>query len=133
METVLWDELFSDEQWDIEARSDIELEISRDRLSKDAVRRCSADPDKWSRVIPHPDVGQAVPRTEASLTLKLSNIEEKSRRSLRGSGARVIGDKIRRIHVHHKRTEKTSEVTIRNSDLAKFGTKAETNWLASLR
>ena len=72
METVLWDELFSDEQWDIEAKSDIELEISRDQLSKDAVRRCNADPDKGSRVVPHPDVGQAVPRTEASLTLKLA-------------------------------------------------------------
>ena len=48
METVRWDELISDEQWDTEARSSVELEISRDRLSKDAVRRINADPDKES-------------------------------------------------------------------------------------
>ena len=72
METVRWDELTSDEQWDAEARSDIELEISSDRLGKDAARACNADPDKESRVIPHSDVGQAVPRTEVSLTLKLA-------------------------------------------------------------
>ena len=43
-----------------------------DRLSKDADRRCKEDPNKESRLIPHPDVGQAVPRTEVSLTLKLA-------------------------------------------------------------
>ena len=100
METVRWDDLISDEQWDTESRSDIELEILRDRLSKDAVRRCIVDPDKESRVIPHPDVGQGVPRTEASLTLILAKKKPKSKRSkksgrsLRGPGARVIGDKI---------------------------------------
>ena len=72
METVRWDELISDEQWDTEARSDIGLEINRDRLSKDAVRRCDANPDKESRLIPLPDVGQAVPRTEASLAMILA-------------------------------------------------------------
>ena len=113
METVRWDELFSDEQRDNEARSDIELEISRDRLSKDAVRRCDADPDKESRVFPHPDVGQAVPRTEASLTLKLAKKNPKVK-DLRKTCTvfmrfwhRVIGNKIRRIHFHIKRTEKT--------------------------
>ena len=72
MYDVRWDELISDEQWDNEARSDIDLEISRDRLSKDAVQRCNASPNKESRVIPQPDIGQAVPRTEDSLTLKLA-------------------------------------------------------------
>ena len=81
METVRLHELISDEQLDAEARSDIELEISRDRLSKDAARRCNADPDKDSRVIPHPDVGQAVPRTEASLALKLAKSKPKRKRS----------------------------------------------------
>ena len=72
METVRWEQLISDEQWDNEARSAIDLEMSRDRLSKDAVIRCNKDPIKESRVIPHPDVGRAVPRTEASLTLILA-------------------------------------------------------------
>ena len=30
METVRWDELISDEQWNNDARSDIDLETSRD-------------------------------------------------------------------------------------------------------
>ena len=34
METIRWDELLSEEQWDTEARSDIELEINRGRLAK---------------------------------------------------------------------------------------------------
>ena len=79
METVRWDELISDEQWDTEARSDIQLEISRDRLSKDAVRQCNAALDKESRVIPHTDVGQAVPRTESSLTFQLAKKNPKAK------------------------------------------------------
>ena len=39
METVRWDELITDEQWDNEARSAIEFEKSRDQLSKDARKR----------------------------------------------------------------------------------------------
>ena len=57
METVHWDELISDEQWDNDARSDIDLEKSTDQRSKDAVRRCNEDPNKESKVIAHPDVG----------------------------------------------------------------------------
>ena len=62
MERVRWDELISNEQRDNDARSEIDLEKSRDRLSKDAVQRCYADPNRESRVIPHPNVGQAVPK-----------------------------------------------------------------------
>ena len=75
------DELISDEQWDKDAGSDTDLEKSRDRLSKDALRRCNEDPNKESRVITHPDVGQAVPRTEASLTSKLAKKKPKNKRS----------------------------------------------------
>ena len=45
METVHWEELISEDHWDTETRSDIELEANRDRLSKDAVQRSNADPD----------------------------------------------------------------------------------------
>ena len=72
METVRWEELISEDHWDTEARSDIELEANRDQLTKDAVQRSNADPDKKSQVIPHPDVRLAVTRTEASLTVKLA-------------------------------------------------------------
>ena len=81
METVRWEELISEDHWDTEARSDIKLEANRDRLSRDAVKRSNADPDKESRVIPHPDVGLAVPRSEASLTVKLAKKKPKSKRS----------------------------------------------------
>ena len=77
METVRWDELISDEQWDNEPRIDIDLEKRRDQLSRDSVRRCKEDPNKESRVIPHPDVGRPGPRTEASLTLKLAKKKRK--------------------------------------------------------
>ena len=46
METVRWEELNSEDNWDTESRSDIELEQSKDRLSKDAVPQRNADPDK---------------------------------------------------------------------------------------
>ena len=81
METVRWEELISEKNWNVEARGDIELELNRDRLSKDAFRRSIADPDRESRVIPNPDVGMAVPRTETSLKVKLAKKKPKSKRS----------------------------------------------------
>ena len=39
LEAVRWEELFSEENWDNEERSDTELEINRDRLNKDAGNR----------------------------------------------------------------------------------------------
>ena len=46
LETVRWEELIFEENWDVEARSDTELENNRDKLSKDAARRKNADPRK---------------------------------------------------------------------------------------
>ena len=81
METVLWEELISEDNWDTEARSDIEMEQNKDKLSIDAIRRSNVEPTKESRVIPHPDVDRPVPRTEASLTVKLAKKKSKSKRS----------------------------------------------------
>ena len=64
-ETVRWEELIADENWYNEVRHDTEIEMNKDRLSKDATKRKNEDPNKESRVIPNPDVGQSVPRTEA--------------------------------------------------------------------
>ena len=55
LETVRWVELFSEENWDVDARSNTELEHNRDKLSKNATRRKNADPEKESRLITHPD------------------------------------------------------------------------------
>ena len=131
METVRWDELISDEQSDSEARSAIDLEMSRDRLSKDAVRRCNKDPIKESRVIPHPDVGRAVPRTEASLTLMLAKKKPKNKRSKKSlDGLYEVlapGSAVIKTDAYTSIMEELGKrvVTKINSDLAKFGTKAE--------
>ena len=81
METVRWEELISEENWDLEPRSDTELEQNRDKRSKNAARRKNAGPEKESRVIPHRDVGLAVPRMETSLSVKLAQIKSKTNRS----------------------------------------------------
>ena len=80
MEAVLWEELISEENWDVDSRSDTELENNRDKLSKDATRRKKADPENESTLITHPDVGLPVPRTETSLSVKLAKIKTKDRK-----------------------------------------------------
>ena len=79
IKTVRWDELISEDNWDTKARSDIEIEQSKDKLSKDAIRRNNPDPTKESRVIAHPDVDRTVPRTEASIAVKLAKKKPKSK------------------------------------------------------
>ena len=131
MQTVRWDELISDEQWDNGARSDIDLQKSRDRLSKDAVRRCNKGLHIESRVITHPDVGQAVPRTGASPTLKLTTKKPKKMRSKKSLDGlyEVLAPESSVIkadaYTSIKKEPGKWEVTIRNCELAKFGTKAE--------
>ena len=82
-------------------------------------------------MIPHPDVGQSVPRTEASLEVKLAKKRPRSKRSKKsldglydvlapGSSAVKTDTFTSVIKEPGKR-----DVTIRNSDLAKFGRKAE--------
>ena len=131
METVRWEELISDENWDNEGRSDTEVELNKDRLSEDATKRKNEDPNKESRVIPHPDVGQSVPRTEASLEVKLAKKRPRTKRTKKSLDG--LYDVLAPGSLVEKTDTFTSvikepgkrDVTIRNSDLAKFGTKAE--------
>ena len=81
LETVRWEVLITEENWDNEERSDIEFDLNKEKLSKDAVKRKNVDPDKEPRVISHPEVGLPVPRTEASLTVKLARIDHEQKRS----------------------------------------------------
>ena len=130
METVRWEELISEDNWDTETRSDIEMEQNKEKLSKDAVRRSNADHTKESRVIPHPDVGWAVPRTEASLTVKLAKKKRKSKRSKKSlDGLYEVlapGSSVIKTDAFTKVIKEPGkrEVTNGNLDLAKFGTKA---------
>ena len=131
LETVQWDELIADENWNNDVRSDTETETNKDRLSKDATKRRNEDPNKESRTIPHPDVGQSVPRTEASLEVKLAKKRPRTKRSKKSldglydvlaPGSSVV--KTDTFTSVIKEPGKR-DVTIRNSDLAKLGTKAE--------
>ena len=131
LETVRWDELITDHNWMNDERSDIEIEVNKNRLGKEAMKRQKENTNKESRLISHPDVGQSMPRTEASLEVKLAKKRPRTKRSKKSldglydvlaPGSSVI-----------KSNEYTSvikepgkrDVTIRNSNLAKFGTKAD--------
>ena len=131
LETVRWDELISEENWDVEARSDTELGHNRDKLNKDAAKRRNEDPKRESRVIPHPEVGLAVPRTEASLAVKLDKKKQRTKSSKKSL------DRLYEVLAPSTSVVKTDtyisvikepgkrDVRIRNSDFAKLGTKAE--------
>ena len=58
LETVRWDELITDDNWNNDERSDIEIEVNKNKLGKEAMKRQKEDPNKKSRLISHPDVGQ---------------------------------------------------------------------------
>ena len=130
METLRWDELILDEKWDDETRSYVEIKKQRHKISKDAKKCYNEDPDKESRTISHPDAGLPVPRTEASLTLKLAKKKPKSKRfrkclnglyEVLAPGSSVVKSKAQTLLL-----EKPGkiEVTVRISNLPKFGTKA---------
>ena len=131
LETVRRDELISEENWDVEARSDTELEHSRDKLSKDAARRSNADPEKDSRIISHPEVGLLVPRTKTSLSVKLAKKKPKTKRSKKSLDglyeALAPGSSVVKTDTYTSVIKEPGkrDVTIRNSDLAKLETKAE--------
>ena len=81
-------------------------------------------------MIPHPDAGLAVPRTEASLSLKLAkkNPKVKDLKKLHGLYEVLApGSSMMKSDAHTSIIKEPGkrEVTMRKSDLAKFGTKAE--------
>ena len=102
------------------------------RAKVDAGRRYNGEHNKSvSRFILHPKLNNPIPRSEKSLDLKLARkVTKRSKRDLRGlwetlaPGSTVV------------RTSDTTtvikepgvpEVSVRNSDIAKFGTRAERN------
>ena len=68
-------------QRDDETRSDVEFGKQQDKISRDVRKRFNKDPDKEPRTMSNPIVGLPLPRTEASLTLKLAKKKPKSKRS----------------------------------------------------
>ena len=96
----------------------------------DAGRRYNGDHNKSvSRFILHPKLNNPIPRTEQSLDLKLARkVTKRSKRDLRGLWETLAPG------ITVARTSDTTtvikepgvaEVCVRNSDFAKFGTRAE--------
>ena len=112
--------------------SDILIDEAMQKAQVDAGLRYNGDHNKSiSRFIVHPKLKNPIPRTEQSLDLKLAReVTKRSKRDLRGlwetlaPGSTVV------------RTSDTTtvikepgvpDVCVRNSDIAKFGTRAERN------
>ena len=55
-ETMSWDELIPDEQWDEENWSDVVFERQLEKMIKDSRKRCNSDPHKEPRTMPHSGV-----------------------------------------------------------------------------
>ena len=129
METVHWEELISEENWDVDARSDTELEHNWDKLSKDATQRKNADPEKESRLITHPDVGLPMPRTETSLSVNIAKKKPRTKSSKKSLDGlyEAHGSSVFKTDAYTSVIKEPGKrkVMIRNSDLAKFATKAE--------
>ena len=118
-----WHELIPDELREEEIRNDFEFEKQRERVIKVARNRCNEDPNKEPRKMAHPVIDLPVPSTEASLNLKLAkkkNLDGLYEVLAPGSSVFKSNDYTSMIIEPVKR-----EVTTRNSELAKFGTKAE--------
>ena len=131
-DTVPVEDYLDENGWVTGDRSDILIEEAMQKAQVDAGHRYNGDQNKSiSRFIVHPKLNNPIPRTEQSLDLKLARkVTKRSKRDLRGiretlaTGSRVV------------RTSDTTtvikepgvpEVCVRNSDIAKFGTRAERN------
>ena len=131
-DTVPVEDYLDDNGWVTGDRSDILIEEAMQRAQVDAGRRYNGEHNKSvSRFILHPKLNKPIPRSEKSLDLKLARkVTKRSKRDLRGlwetlaPGSTVV-----------RTSDKTTvmkepgvpEVSVRNSDIAKFGTRAERN------
>ena len=131
-DTVPVEDYLDENGWVTGDRSDILIDEAMQRAQVDAGRRYNGDHNKSvSRFILHPKLNNPIPRTEQSLDLKLARkVTKRSKRDLRGlwetlaPGSTVV------------RTSNTTtvikepgvpELSVRNSGIAKFGTRAERN------
>ena len=113
-------------------RSDILIEEAMQRTQVDAGRRYNGEHNKSvSRFILHPKLNNPIPRSEKSLDLKLARkVTKRSKRDLRGlwetlaPGSTVVRTSDTTIVI---KEPGVPEVSVRNSDIAKFGTRAERN------
>ena len=118
--------------WVTGDRSDILIEEAMQKAQMDAGRRYNGDTNKSvSRFIMHLKLNNTIPRSEKALEIKLARkVSKRSKRDLRGlwetlaPGSKVVLTSNTTTVI---KEPGNPEVSVRNSDIAKFGTSAEPN------
>ena len=130
-ETVSAEDLLDETGWISANRSDIEIEQKMCQASLDAGQRYRESDNKESRFITHPQITDPIPRTEQSLKVKLARKlphKKRAKRQLAGlyevlkTGSFVTKSSLTTTIINEPCR---APVKVRDSDLAKFGTKAE--------
>ena len=117
--------------WISANRSDIEIENKMCQASLDAGQRYRESDIKESRFITHPQITDPIPRTEQSFNVKLARkLPQKKRAKRQLAGLYEVLKPGSFVTKSSPTTTITNEpgrtpVKVRDSDLAKFGTKAE--------
>ena len=119
-----------DNGWVSGDRSDILIEEAIKKAQVDAGRRFNGEHNKSvSRFIIHPKLNNPIPRSEKSLDLKLARkVTKRSERDLRGLWETLApGSTVERTSDTTTVIKEPGvpEVRVRNSDIPKFGTRAE--------
>ena len=130
-DTVPVDDYLDDARWTSPEKSDMDIEKSMNRAQQDpGLRYRDSDNKEW-RFIIHPKITNPIPRTEKSLNVKLARKLPNKKRAMRqlaglyevlkpGFFATTSSPTTTIINEPGR-----SPVKVRDSDLAKFGTKAE--------
>ena len=126
------EDYLDDNAWMSGDRSDILLEEAMQKAQVDAGRRYNGEHNKSaSRFIIHPKFNNPIPRSEKSLDLKLARkVTKRSKRELRGWWETLApGSTVERTSDTTTVIKEPAvpDVRVRNSDIAKFGTRAERN------
>ena len=130
-DTVPAEEFLDEARWVNPNRSDTEIEQNMCQASLDAGSRYRDSDNKESRFITHPKLTDPIPRTEKSLSVKLARkLPNKKRAKRQLAGLYEVLKPGSFVTKSSPTTTKINEpgrspVKVRDSDLAKFGTKAE--------
>ena len=130
-DTVPADDFLDELGWINPDRSDLMIEKSTCRAQQDAGRRYRDFDNKESQFIIHPKISNPIPRTEASLNIKLARKlpnKKRAKGQLAGlyevlkPGSFVTKSSPTTTIINEPRR---APVKVRDSNLANFGTKAE--------
>ena len=131
-DTVPVEDYFDDNGWVSNDLSDILIEEAMQKAQDDAGRRYNGEHNKSiSRFILHAILNNPIPRSKKSLDLKLARkVTKKSKRDLRGFRETLApGSTVERTSdtTTVNKEPGVPDVRVRNSDIAKFGNRAERN------